>query len=110
MGEDAETFGVYLDEQEESRAMSKTIHKYQLDIEDECRGMMQRGARLLTAAMQNGALMVWAEVRPDEPKVTRVFYIRGTGHPMGAAAGRPHVGTVFIRDLVFHVFDGGETT
>lgn len=72
---------------------------------------MPSQARPLTVVEQYGALVLWAEVDATAPHVTRIFYVRGTGHPMRGAEGCPHVGTVFLtgpRGLVFHVFDGGE--
>jgi hypothetical protein len=87
-----------------------TIWKYQFDIDDTVIIDMPRDARIISLQMQNHLPALWAVVTPSNPVVRRVILIRGTGHPMGEALNRPHIGTFQLDGglLVFHAFDGGE--
>ena len=52
-----------------------------------------------------------ARVDPTVEQVPRRFPIYGTGHEISARdVNLPLVGTVFMGDLVFHVFNAGETS
>lgn len=88
----------------------KTIHKYQLTVNDRVVVQVREGARFLHARecygnYEHPIINVWAEVDTDKPLVDRAFLIRGTGHPLtGREAG--YLGTaVFMNGaLVFHCY------
>ena len=86
-----------------------TIWKFHVRVDDRVIVSMPRGARILHAGLQRGEIHVWAIVDQDAPLVNRALLVRGTGHPMRGADMFPHVGTVFMGSLVFHVFDAGES-
>lgn len=69
---------------------------------------MPVGARVLSADFQGGSLYVWAEVDPDAASELRRIAVVGTGHlsTVEILTSR-FVGTVFFKELVFHVFDLG---
>jgi hypothetical protein len=64
---------------------------------------MPDGAKVLTAAVQDQTVCIWALVDPDAPKVRRHFRVYGTGHKH-PGDGR-YISTVFMGPLVFHVFE-----
>ncbi len=76
-------------------------------------------AQVLSTALQDENLCIWALVDPGVPREKRIFYVEPTGsdlsfstdpkqeplhnHPSEAT----FVGSVFRNLIVFHVFDGG---
>jgi len=92
---------------------TQTIWRYDFEIEDRVVVTMPQGAQILHATRSDRkewGVAVWAQVDPEVPATARVIYVRGTGHPLGSAAGARYIGPVFEPPLVFHVFDGGEAT
>lgn len=82
------------------------IWKFPLPIDDEVSVKMPRDARVLSVAVQEGAVVVWAVVNPLHRTVSRRFRIVGTGHPFNDLAEWQFVGTVQTHGgaLVWHVF------
>lgn len=76
-----------------------------------------RECRFLTVQMQGDVPCVWAVVEPEgSPSVKWSLYWVGTGHEFpyveGAAqdiddARADYIGTVQIREFVFHLFNAG---
>jgi hypothetical protein len=68
---------------------------------------MPAGACVLTAGEQGNDLCIWAIVEPEHRMEKRRFYIRGTGHELGEAAGARYIGTahMVVVGLVLHVFE-----
>lgn len=88
--------------------MPQTIWKFPLELTDVNRVTMPAQSHILHVGMQGETLCLWALVAPEASKVTRVIAIRGTGHPCNIEHTR-HVGSVFDRQFVWHVFDCGES-
>ena len=86
----------------------RTIFKFQFPIGDVIPIEMPTGAWILSAQMQYGVPSLWAVVDPNAPRIRRIIYLRGTGHPLGRAAVCPFIGTIQEGPLVWHLFDGGE--
>jgi hypothetical protein len=86
----------------------QTVWKYYLRLEDDSQIIMPYGAEPLFVGMQDGGLCVWMKVDTQAKKIAHMFHVRGTGHPMGDAAGAKHIGSVFDRQFVWHVFHSGE--
>ena len=99
----------------------RTIHKYRLDIQDMQMVVMPEGAKVLHVDVQGepgplgmrceGYLCLWAEVDTLAPKVDRMVYITGTGHPIIHVDPEvQHVGSalMFGGQLVWHVYVGPE--
>jgi hypothetical protein len=84
------------------------IFKYQLPLSGG-NIMMPHGAEILTAQIQNGTIMLWAQVYDDYEGVLeqRKFVILGTGMPVDdqIADGLWHIGTVQMGDFVWHIFE-----
>ena len=82
-----------------------TIWKYELGIDEKI--TTPRGAVLLTVAAQGTGIFAWFEVETDNPvDDDHVFEVFGTGHEIPAdPVPRRYVGTVFLRALVFHVYE-----
>lgn len=82
--------------------------KFPLSLQDVTEVAMPAGARVVTAAGQDGVITVWAAVDPRRPSEVRRFGVYATGQalPIGP---KFHVGTVFIEGgaYVFHVFELG---
>lgn len=97
----------------------KKVWKFPLQITDEQRIAMPRGAQLLTVQVQGQQPCLWAVVDVDAPSEDRLIIIHGTGHTISGAADR-YIGTFQISypaeitskgvnppsTLVFHVFAG----
>lgn len=87
----------------------KTIYKYPLAITDMQTILMPKGAKVLTAQLQKGELMLWAMVDTDPilPKDARLFFIYGTGHPVADTDTQRYLTTFQLSDgaLVFHLFE-----
>lgn len=66
------------------------------------------GAKLLSVAMQNDAIMLWAEVKSDARRTTRRVTVVGTGWDMQHLGDAIFVGTVIQGPFVWHVFAGGD--
>lgn len=94
----------------------KTIWKWPINPLAGLALEMPRGAKLLHVDVQGSGLLaqphVWALVDTEAPKVTRVIVLRGTGHDAVGCDAMPYIGTFLLGkgELVFHAFDGGETT
>lgn len=88
----------------------KTIWKYPVPVIDEFTLKMPAGAKLLTVQAQGlNDVCVWALVDDQEPRVSRRFLLRGTGHNCDdpRITKRSHVGTFQVHGgaLVFHLFE-----
>jgi hypothetical protein len=89
----------------------RTIYKYALkpDSKGYIKGHI---TKILSVAMQQGILCVWAEVDDKAPEVTYSFIVIGTGWNLEPERGKPCVfdtytflGTVLPSpSLVFHVY------
>ena len=84
----------------------RTIWKYTLRVTDEQVIEAPEGAVALSVAMQGEALVLWMEVSPNRQPTRYRVYVRGTGHPLGAAsrADVRYVGTTQEGALVWHVY------
>jgi len=91
----------------------RTIWKYDIPLVEETHIVMPKGAKPLTAQMQDDRIYLWALVDTDTTSYLRhSFAVVGTGKkvffdPSG------YIGTVQLTGaldgMVFHVFDLGET-
>jgi hypothetical protein len=84
----------------------RTIHKFPLEITDEQGVSMPVGAELLAVAEQNGQLVLWAEVFPNNPNESKVIRVVGTGNPFPDHLSYLHIGTVVMSNgFVWHVYE-----
>lgn len=94
----------------------KIIWKFALkDVENPVTVKMPAGANILTCGMSGRDFAIWAMIDTEQLIVDRHLYVVGTGHPLRPEiAAMPYLGTVYmpdaLGDLVFHLFDGGETS
>ncbi len=67
---------------------------------------MPLGAKVLTVAAQDGEMRLWAEVESNRPGPLqeRQFMAVPTGIDM-YCDDTTYVGTVFLDDLVFHIYE-----
>lgn len=68
---------------------------------------MPNGAEILHVYYQSKTTCLWAIVNPENPPVTRVFKVYGTGHPIDTLEGLNYIDTIhnpFYR-LVWHLFE-----
>ena len=83
----------------------KTIWKFTL--KPQCELLMPKGAEVLSAREQYGAVCLWVLVDPDATaQEARHFRVRGTGHSIEGDPGR-FIDTVTLQGgaLVWHVFE-----
>ena len=93
--------------------MAVIVGKFQITPEDENRIEMPKGAIPLSVGVQRGQPYLWALIDTSAPKVKRLVYPIGTGHPaehVRVGPGACFIGTFMLSEgsLVFHVFVGGE--
>lgn len=87
---------------------ASTIWKLQFKIADTQEIELPAGARILCVQIQHGIPCLWALVNPDNERITRTLYVRGTGHPCGEEIERStYIGTIqlYTGSLIFHVFE-----
>ena len=84
----------------------KTIYKYELAFVDRQTIDLPVNAWVLSAAMQNGSLCIWAVVDTTAVTVTTPFFVFGTGHPIPPQEIISFISTVFDGPFVWHIFKG----
>ena len=82
--------------------MTKEIWKFPIETIT-CEIVMPRGAKILHVALQHGTRCLWAEVGPEQPKVTRSFQLYGTGQEIPAHA--EYVCTWLDGDFLRHLYE-----
>lgn len=87
-----------------------TIWKFPLRIASEQSVRMPRGARALTAQMQDNELYLWAVVDPDEPLESVEVLVCGTGHQLPDLDGWRYLATAQETFYVWHVFVPSEAS
>lgn len=84
------------------------VWKFPLSFRGVTEHQLPVGARVLKAAVQEGAITLWIALDPRRATEARQFGVYATGEhlPIGA---KSHVDTVLIEDgaYVFHVFELG---
>lgn len=92
----------------------RTIYKYPLALTDAQVVYMSAGAKVLTAQLQQGRLMLWAEAEPNAKAAQPVsVYIATTGNPLPEfrnPGGTRYVSTFQLHDegtFVGHVYVEG---
>ena len=83
-----------------------TIYKYKIPVGGDSIAMPE-GAKILSVGVQGDSLMLWAEVNPHRKKYPRQVEVFGTGHEIHSNmwVSREFIGTVFMSDLVWHVYE-----
>lgn len=81
------------------------VWKFPLEWVDDQTVSMPRGAKILTAQMQQGVVCLWALVDPKEEREIRGIRIYGTGHPVYSIENKLYIGTVQAPPFVWHVFE-----
>jgi hypothetical protein len=82
-----------------------TVHKFAFDVSDTVHVLMPKGAQVLHVdqAVEGKLILLWALVEADAEKEERVFYVRGTGHPVEDYL--THIGTTAGPVFVWHIFE-----
>lgn len=90
----------------------KTIWKFELPLASTPVVEMPSGAVVLSTAILNDGLVVWALVDSDAPVVNHLFAIQGTGFDVQPAVEQgSFIGTVqthALYPLVWHIFSLGD--
>lgn len=87
--------------------MALQIWKYPIERKDRQVVRIPAPARVLSAAIQNGKLCIWALVDTDCDELNVTVNISGTGHVIAAPTEvvlARYVGTVMDPPFVWHVF------
>lgn len=87
--------------------MAKRIWKFPIGITDVQKVRAPLGAQFFEAQMQNERLCLWAIVDEDNAPIDYVIFVLGTGNPIPDTLDTfslAHIGTVFDRQFVWHVF------
>ena len=86
----------------------KTIYKYKLPLTDLSEISLPASGDVISVGDQQGELVLWVLVEPDEKMMLRTFRIAGTGHPLGFESPNDvsFIGTVQqASGLVWHIFE-----
>lgn len=84
-----------------------TIYKYSFKVDDTVSLVIPKDAKILHLANTDAReVTLWALVELDAPKEPRVFYVRGTGHPVQEDIKDLYLGTVQDGMYVWHIFGG----
>lgn len=86
----------------------RTIHKYDLPVNDSVVLQLPEGCEILNVLKQSGPsgiVQLWAIVDTEAPQVPHKFIVRGTGHPLPLECAKAtHIATVMDGPFVWHVF------
>lgn len=82
-----------------------TVWKFELEVADRVEVELPAKAKILHVGTQDPTgrtIAIWAEVRPELERETRIFNIAGTGHrrPEGE-----FVGSVIAGPFVWHIYE-----
>lgn len=85
----------------------KTIHKFQVPVEDFVKVAMPLNAQVLCVQLQHDVPCIWALVEDDHATEIRCFRWQGTGNSAVGCKAEDYVGTVqeFGGTLVWHLFE-----
>jgi len=85
---------------------SETIWKFPLELHEEQKIEMPKGANIIHCAEQHDRICLWAEVDPKASKVYQTFYVLGTGWDHRPKSAITHVGSVVMSKspFVWHVY------
>jgi hypothetical protein len=79
------------------------IWKYEIEIQGEIRIEMPHASEPLFIANQDDKLCMWVRVDPTLPKISRTFYIYGTG--MDVPSFMHYHGSAQVGQFVWHIFE-----
>jgi hypothetical protein len=83
----------------------KRIYKYEIPISDELVNLeMPRNYEFLSVQNQNDKCVLWAEIDTEQRLSKETFWVVGTGHDMNKYYSASYLGTVQIRELVWHIY------
>lgn len=86
----------------------RTIHKYELKINDELQGFsLPHNSGLIHFGEQDGQLFMWVEVNTTEKEYSDcVFFVVGTGQEIDQDGVSQHCKTVQMSNgLVWHIYE-----
>lgn len=83
------------------------IWKYPLDVTNPNRVSMPKGAEILCVQIQFDIPTLWAKVQQENERITRIFWIFGTGHTVPEHLELLYISTFQLTGgaLIFHVFE-----
>lgn len=81
------------------------VFKYEVPIVGDGRVKLPIGAQILSAKIINRKLTFWARVDPQMESEERTFPVFGTGYAISSELKLKFIETVFVDNLVFHVFE-----
>ena len=84
----------------------RTVYKYPIEIVDFQTVQVPMDFKMLTTAVQNDAVCIWAEVETTIPTLPLKIYVVGTGHRLPDGIDLNYIGSVQLYDgkSVFHVY------
>ena len=82
----------------------KTMWKFPFRIQKAIQIEMPWGASIKLVEVQDGEPTLWAEVHPANPKVTRRFWLVGTGDEIPEEADQ-HVASFQMPPDVWHLYE-----
>ena len=82
--------------------MTSRVYKYEVGLGGGIE--VPKGADILNAGVQGYGVVIWALVDDSEPETENLdVLVVGTGHAF-STKGYNYLNTVFMDDLVFHVY------
>ena len=84
----------------------RTIYKYELSITDDIQTLnVPMAFNLLKFGEQDGRLVFWADIRPDNETQLKKFQVVGTGHEIGDYAALWLDTVQMSNGLVWHIYE-----
>ena len=82
------------------------VYKHKLEVCDQQKVLMQKGAKILHVGLQNGYVCAWFECDENAPMEERIIHCVGTGFHLPSVSLR-YLGTVLIYhdSLVYHFYE-----
>ncbi len=84
--------------------MTQSVFKYPFQIENSFDLKLPKGAKILSAQIQDHVPCLWALVNIAGPREVRKFRLYGTGHPI-SENNLEHVATFQMPPFVWHLFE-----
>lgn len=85
--------------------MIHEIWKYPIPVRNDVHAIqVPHGAKFRSAVMQNGVLVLYAEVNPDAPAYPHAVTVAGTGVAFDPLLAGEYIGTVQEEIFVWHVY------
>ena len=86
----------------------RTVHKYEIDPQDNFGIEIPERGIIIAVAMQNGRMYAWVDGDNEDCYVRIPIYVFGTGHEIDSELQIEFISTVFDGPYIWHVYHGAK--